>query len=111
MVLEAHQVGEGYPRWVGALEEVGDHLEEGEEEVEGASCPQEEEAGEVGTYQQNLAWVEEAQGHRGDRGRGEGRQEQQLLVSAGKEEHQGEFHHITFSVLGINLFFLIFSFL
>lgn len=96
MVLEAHQVGEGYLRWVRALEEVGDHLEEGVEEVEEASCPQEEGAGEVGTYLQNLAWVEEAQGHRGDRGQGEGRQEQQLLDSAGKEEHQEEFHQITF---------------
>ncbi len=77
-------VGEGYLRWVRVREEAGDHLEAAAGEVEEASCPQEAAAGEVGTSLQKLARVEEAEDHRGDRGRGEGLQEQQLPVSAGR---------------------------
>ena len=79
-------VGEEHLRVVGVLEEVGVRPEEGVEEAAEASCPQEEEeAAEVGTSLQKLAWVEEAEDYQGDRGRGEGLQEQQPPASAGRE--------------------------
>lgn len=84
MVLGVLLVGEGCLQWAGVQEEAGVHLEEGVGEAEEASCPQEEAAGEVGTYLQKLAWVEEAEDRQGDRGGGEGLREQQLPVSAGR---------------------------
>lgn len=77
-------VVEGFLRLVGVQEEVGAHLGEGAVGVEEASWPQ-EVAGEAGTYLQMLAWVEEAQGRREDRGRGVGRLEQQQPVSVGSK--------------------------
>lgn len=85
MVLEVLPAEEGYLRWAGVQEEVAVHLEEGVEEVGEASCLLEEAAEEVDPYLQKLAWVEEARDHQEDRGRGEGLQEQQLPVSAGRE--------------------------
>lgn len=72
-------VGEGCLRWVGVQEEVGVLPEEAVGEAEEASCPQ-GAVGEVGTFLQKLAQAEEAEDHRGVRGRGEDLQEQQLLV-------------------------------
>jgi len=76
--------GEAFLQWVGVQEEEGVPPEEVVGEVEEASCPQ-GAAGEVGTYLQKMVWVEEAEGRRG--GRGEGLQEQQLPVSAGRGLH------------------------
>jgi len=70
---------EGFLRLVGVQEGAVAHPEEEAGAAEEASCPQ-EVAGEAGTCLQMLAWVEEAEGRREDRGRGVGRLEQQQPV-------------------------------
>lgn len=86
MVLRVPLAAEGYLQWMKAQEEVGVHLVV-EVGVEEASCPLEVEVvvvGELGPYLQMMAWVEEAGDHQVDPGEGEGLQEQQLPVSAGR---------------------------
>lgn len=74
----------GCLRWVGVQEEVVGHLAEEAVEVEEAPCHLEVVEG-AETCLQLLARVEETQGRQEGRGVEEGRQEQQLPVSAGTQ--------------------------